>query len=508
MSLTAPAGNASFRRLGRETVIYGLGAVLGRAVSFLMLPVYTRFLSPADYGVLQLLDLTVDVAAIFFTAGATSGVQRFYFKTTDPAARARLLSTTFFLVLTLSTLGALTLGALSPWIWTYGLKEAGQPWFIVVAAANFAAGTLMTMPLSFAQTTQRARLFLGFSLAKLVLQLSLNILFVVVLKAGVAGLLFSTLITYLLLGGSLAIWLLRQTGLHFDLGVVRDLRRFGVPYQLTWAGSFLLTFGDRFFLQAGRGVAAVGLYGMAYQFGFLLSQLGAMPFLSAWNPHRHQLVPLPVEQRDRRYDQGFFYLNLLLITVAMGIAVFIRPVIKVMTTAEFHPAAYLVPIILLAYVAEAWAEVFRFAFDVTEHTRYSTYATWITVAVVMVLYMVLIPPYRRLRCRHRHGTRVFAARGACVPVGPAPLANPLPLAASPGTAGPRPRRGRNHLGDAEHDDHDANRSGRRRGAGVRRCRLPAAAGRRRTGADQADGELADYRVGDCDEGVVSGSATA
>ena len=149
-----------------------------------MLPVYTRFLSPSDYGVIQLLDLTVDVAAIFFTAGATSGVQRFYFKTSDPAERARLLSTTFFLVLTLSTLGALTLAALSPWIWKYGLKEAGQPWFIMLAAANFAAGTLMTMPLNFAQTTQRARLYLGFSLSKLVLQLSLNILFVVVLKQG------------------------------------------------------------------------------------------------------------------------------------------------------------------------------------------------------------------------------------------------------------------------------------------------------------------------------------
>ena len=393
MSLTAPAGNASFRRLGRETAIYGLGVILGRAVSFLMLPVYTRYLSPADYGIIQLLDLTVDVAAIFFTAGASSGVQRFYFKTSDPSTRARLLSTTFFLVLTLSSLGALTLAALSPWIWKYGLKGAGQPWFIMLAAANFAAGTLMAMPLNFAQTTQRARLYLGISLTKLVLQLSLNILFVVVLRRGVAGLLFSTLLTYLVLGGALAVWLLRQTGVHFDRQVVRDLRRFGVPYQLTWAGSFLLTFGDRFFLQAGPGITAVGLYSMAYQFGFLLSQLGATPFLSAWNPHRHQLVSLPAGQRDRRYDHGFFYLNLLLITVATGISVFIRPVIKVMTTPEFHPAASLVPIILLAYVAEAWAEVFRFAFDVTEHTRYSTYATWIVVGVVMVLYALLIPRY-------------------------------------------------------------------------------------------------------------------
>ena len=393
MSLTTPAGRPTFRRLGRDAALYSLGVILGRAVSFLMLPVYTRFLSPADYGILQLLDLTVDVAAIFFTAGATSGVQRFYFKTPDPAARARLLSTTYFLVLTLAVTGALALVAASPWIWKYGLKEAGKPWFISIAAANFALGTLMTLPLNFAQTSQRPRLYVGISLTKLVMQLSLNILFIVILKVGVAGLLFSTFITNLILGSGLAVWLFRQTGIHFEMGIVRELRRFGVPYQLTWAGSFLLTFGDRFFLQAGPGVAAVGLYSMAYQFGFLLSQLGATPFLSAWNPHRHQLAALPVKERDQRYDQGFFYLNLLLITVAMGMAVFIRPVIQVMTTAEFHSAAYLVPIILLAYVAEAWSEAFRFAFDITEHTRYSTYATWIVVAVVMVLYLVLIPRY-------------------------------------------------------------------------------------------------------------------
>ena len=128
-----------------------------------MLPVYTRFLSPADYGVIQLLDLTVDVAAIFFTAGATSGVQRFYFKTSDPAARGAAPLDHVLPGADPQHLGALTLAALSPWIWKYGLKEAGKPWFIMLAAANFAAGTLMTMPLNFAQTTQRARLYLGFS---------------------------------------------------------------------------------------------------------------------------------------------------------------------------------------------------------------------------------------------------------------------------------------------------------------------------------------------------------
>ena len=46
---TAPAPRStSFRTLGRNTAIYGFGVVLGRAVSFIMLPVYTRFLSQAE----------------------------------------------------------------------------------------------------------------------------------------------------------------------------------------------------------------------------------------------------------------------------------------------------------------------------------------------------------------------------------------------------------------------------------------------------------------------------
>lgn len=391
--LSDAGSRTSFRRLGRDAALYSIGVLLGRAVSFIMLPVYTRYLSPADYGLISLLDLAVDITAILFTAGTTAGVQRFYFKTNDPLERNRILSTAFLLMLGLASSGAIALSIASPAIWRYGLKGAGASWFIIIAAANFALGVLVSMPQAVAQTKQKAHFFVGISLLKLVLQLSFNIFFIVHLQVGPVGLLWSTFLTYVILGGFLAAWLLRQTGVHFDMRVVRELRRFGVPYQVTWAGSFLLTFGDRFFLQAGPGIATVGIYGMAYQFGFLLQQLGSTPFLNAWNPHRHQLVPLPRAERDARYNRGFLYFNLLLITVATGMAVFIRPVLMVMTTEPYHGAARLVPIILLAYVAEAWMEVFRFGIDVSEKTKYAPYATWITVAVVLVLYALLIPRY-------------------------------------------------------------------------------------------------------------------
>ena len=311
---------------------------------------------------------------------------------------------------------------------------------------------LMTMPLNFAQTTQRARLYLGISLAKLVLQLSINIVFVVVLPDWCRRTALQHPDHHLVLGCGLTVWLLRQTGIHFDRQVVRDLRRFGVPYQLTWAGELPADVRRPVLPAGGTGRRRRG----TLQYGVPVR----VPAVAAGRdtiPERVESAPAPAGAppeggaRPATTTSGFFYFNLLLITVAMGIAVFIRPVIKVMTTPEFHPAAYLVPIILLAYVAEAWAEVFRFAFDVTERTRYSTYATWIVVAVVLVLYTRADPALRRLRGSRGDGARILAPGDPRVPVGAASLADSLSLAASPDAAGARRRRGHDHLGDAEHD---------------------------------------------------------
>src|SRR5512141_2230581 len=87
------AQRTSLRRLGRDTAIYSLGVVLARAVSFFMLPVYTRYLTTSDYGVLSLLDMTVEIASILFVAGVTAGMSLFYYQTTDEYERGTIIRT-------------------------------------------------------------------------------------------------------------------------------------------------------------------------------------------------------------------------------------------------------------------------------------------------------------------------------------------------------------------------------------------------------------------------------
>ena len=388
MSTTSSLGT-----VGKNAFYYTIGSVVSRAASLILLPIYTRYLTPADYGVMELIGIAVDVAAILFVAGMNSGMQRFFFAEESAAARDRVVSTTFWLEVGLGFVAAAVLFAAAPLAPIIGLRKPEHVGFIHIAAATFFFGVLSSVPMLLLQTLNRARTFVVVSIAKLVAQISLHLYFLVHLQLGVIGVLYTGLIVNLVLGIVLALWMARTVGVAVSRSDVSRLRAFGVPYQITVAGSFILVFGDRFVLGSMTTTAQVGLYGLAYQFGFLLSSLTEVPFMRAWNPIRYSLVREDAPVRDAAYNDGLRAISVLLTVISVGVILFSPLVLTLMAAPEFHEAARLVPVIAAAYVVQCYTTVVLFGIDVSTQTKYYTIATWSAAAVSMVLYVLLIPPF-------------------------------------------------------------------------------------------------------------------
>ena len=69
--------------LVKHTSIYTVGVILSKLVGFVMIPLYTRMLTPADYGVLELMSMTTDVIALLVGLGLSSAVMRHYYAYDD-----------------------------------------------------------------------------------------------------------------------------------------------------------------------------------------------------------------------------------------------------------------------------------------------------------------------------------------------------------------------------------------------------------------------------------------
>jgi O-antigen/teichoic acid export membrane protein len=379
-------------KLGKHSAIYGIGILLNKAVAFLMLPVYTRYLSPADYGVLHLVVMTIEVVSIAAGSWLARGIFRYYHKETTPDGKKRVLSTSLFLLAGSYAAAALVTVGIAPWIAEAVVGPEPQHVFTVrLAAASLGFESLVLVPVAFLRLRHRSGTFVTVNAVKLVLQVTFNLIFIIPLGMGVNGVVLSGLLSSLLIGVWLSAYLLRETGFGFSGQAARDLFRFGAPLMGVQIASVVLTFGDRYFLRRAGDTAAVGIYGLAYQFGMLPVTLAYLPFSQVWDPMRFELAQR--NDRDELYSRGFIYMSLMMVTMTLLIALFVGDFLRLVARPAFLPAAYLVPIILVAYVVGSWTAFMNLGIFMKERTEWFTLANWVAAIVALGGYLFLIPRY-------------------------------------------------------------------------------------------------------------------
>lgn len=378
-------------RIGRHGLIYGVGVLLSKAVAFLMLPIYTRYLTPADYGVLRLLEMVLEVASIVAGSRLGAGIFWFYHKAQTDAERRKVLSTAVIVLLVSYALATAAIYVFAPTVAEVALGGVEDVTLVRIAGMGLAFESLFLVPTAYLRLGDRSVLYVAVMTAKLVLQVILNVIFVVFMGLGAKGVLLSTLAGNILTGTGLMVYTVKDIGLRFSNGAARDLLRFGMPFVATQVATFILTFGDRYFLRRVSDAAAVGVYALAYQFGFLLAMLSEVPFSMVWEPARFEIAKRP--DRDEVYARGFIYFNLVLVTIAVCIALFVGDLLGVMAAPAFLPARDLVPIILIAYVLQSWTLVHNVGIQVRERTEWYTLATWAGAIVALAGYALLIPRF-------------------------------------------------------------------------------------------------------------------
>jgi O-antigen/teichoic acid export membrane protein len=371
--------------------VYTIGIIASSAVSFIMLPIYTRFLTPGDYGILELLEMTTDIVTTVTALGIHNGLFKFYYAYDREQDRKELVSTIFILVASLffitSSLGALSSGLISRII--FGSDE--YSYYVTISFFNMFLQFLGLMCLSYLRVLYKSRLFVVISIIKLALQLSLNIVLVVGLDMKVLGVLYSTMISAFIICLSMGYYTLKNVGVHFSREKAIGLIKFGIPFVFTGLGTFVLTFSDRYFLKYYRGVADVGIYSLGYKFGFLLMTFPVFPLFNIWMVQRFELVNKDgYENIFNTFLSWFFIITL---TTVLAITVISRDLLRVMSSPAFWDAYRIIPIILVAYFFQACTDVFNFGIYHKGKTRYIAYSTILSALVILVLSFLLIPSY-------------------------------------------------------------------------------------------------------------------
>lgn len=374
-----------------DTKIYMFAEILRNSVSLIMLPIYTRFLTPEDYGSVELLSMIIDFASIIFGARATEAVFRFYCTSHSSEEKKEIIASSLFLSFLMGCIGATFVIAFSESLATAIFDDAAYQKYIILFALTMILLPLIEIPFSYIRAMRKSHLFFAFSAVKLVIQVSLNIYFVVYREMHVEGVVYSTLFSFVIVSAILTSYTVLSVGLKVTKKACTQLFSFSLPMKLATVGAFFLTFGDRYILNIYTDLTQVGIYSLGYKFAFIFTVLAWDTFENMWDAEKYVVYKKP--DAKLIYQKVFLYMNIVLFTVGLGFSLFVKDLLKIMSAPEFWPAYEVVPIIIMAYIIQSWGRFCDLGIMLKKKTMQIAYAQWFAVIVIAIAYFTLIPKY-------------------------------------------------------------------------------------------------------------------
>ena len=387
----APAGlGQQLRRLGRHSVIYGVGGLVSRVIAVLLLPIYTRYLTPDDYGQIETLLALTTVMGLLLRAGITSAFFRFYFDVDDDAGRLRVLRTSFWFTMGAGTLGLALLLALAEPVSTVLFGDAGAADLVRAAGVSLWATVNYEQLTALFRVEERSLAFVSASLTNVFITIGLTLLLVVELEKGALGVIvgnFSgTLIVYLALLG----YRREQLGLQFDRGLLREMNRFGLPLVPTALFLWATNFSDRFFLVKLADVAEAGLYSVGVRIASAMVLL-LTAFRLAWPAFAYSIAD--DDEARRTYAYVLTYLTVVTGWVALALTLLSPWIVDVLATPEFSESARVVGPLAFSTVAYAAYIVVAIGVGRARRTQFNWVVTGAAAAINVALNLALIPQY-------------------------------------------------------------------------------------------------------------------
>ncbi|UCH09812.1 MAG: oligosaccharide flippase family protein [Fidelibacterota bacterium] len=268
--------------LGRKSLAYVIGHLATRAVSFLLLPLYTNALAPEDMGILSLAFAFSAFGLIIYHMGLDSALLRYYVGENREKQRASVTTVYLTLIVVGLLLSGVILSARS--LLAGSLLGTPRPEWIAILTGIVFLDTLWTIPMHLYRADEKPLPYITFSLVNVTITMALNILLVVHYRMGVAGALVANLIAsgtlFLLTMASLVRHISLPT---FSIRLLKILLRFGLPLLLAGLFTMTIELAGRYMLRWLTTLETVGLYSAGYKLGVLMLIL-VMGFNMGWQP--------------------------------------------------------------------------------------------------------------------------------------------------------------------------------------------------------------------------------
>lgn len=370
--------------------------IIQKGLSFFLLPVYTYYLSPSDYGILGVVTSISSFLSVLMTLGVSGAATRFYYLNDDATYRKKLFGTVSLVIIcNILLFGSLFIGGhhffIDPVIGSISFYP-----YIMIGLLTVIVTPFFSFYQDYLITSQNGVMYGINSMSFFILNVVLILICLCYLNLGVMGVLLANLITSFVFFIYVIIVFLPQIIMRIDKTILRQSLKYSlplVPHSLAnWSNGTI----DKLLVNGIKSQSDAGLYNLGQQYGSVMNSV-AVGINQAYTPWFYDKVNSGITGYKiiKKTGEGSAWLVAL---VGLILAIFSKELLGIMV----HNPAYadvwrIVPCIVFAYVFQS---LYFFFVNVLflKDTKYIFFITIASVILNVVLNLLLIPTYGFMGC--------------------------------------------------------------------------------------------------------------
>jgi O-antigen/teichoic acid export membrane protein len=375
------------RNFIKDSAIYTVSIVLSRGISIILVPIYTRVFSPADYGIIDILAVVANLVNLTIALEISQAVARFYAEMKAVEEKKDYVSTALWFTVIVNVIFVVVsqyyCNTVGPWV----LGDSYNETLFRVAIFSMAANGIFYLFQNQLRWQLQSFHYAITSVITVLVSVSVTITLIFGVGLGLISVFYGQLVGYTV-GAVFSYCFARESyGLIFNRVSLKKMLAFSIPLVPSSIGVFLAVYIDRIAIKELMTIADVGLYGIAYRISSLVGLIiaGVQSSLTPliYNQYEEAGTPAEIARIFRYFLWGAFLFFL-------GLSLFARELLLIFTTPQFYGAYIIVPILVPA-VLLAGMYVFAPGLAIAKRTKSIAVISISAAFLNTVLNFTLIP---------------------------------------------------------------------------------------------------------------------
>jgi O-antigen/teichoic acid export membrane protein len=377
-----------YKRLLKDTSLYSISTVLARGFALITVPIYTRILSPADYGVLDLLSYTAAIVVLFMGAALDHAVARFYQEAESELDKKRIASTVLFYNIFIFAVLIPVVKPVAEVLAHGWLDNQVGPETVVLVFIFIWVNAIFYITNNQLKYCFLAKESALCNIGNVIVSIVLGFVFIVYFRWGVFGLFLGQVIGQGLFS-LLALYYGRASyALVFHWATLRRMLVYSLPLVPGTLSFYAMQYVDRYVLNDLKGLHEVGLYGIGARLASLVYLL-LQGFQGAWHPI--VMKSFKDEDAPARFSVVFNYYLIVMLTIMVGLSLFGKEILSLLTTLAFRQGYVVVPLLVFSAIMASIGGFFTYGIQIAQKSHIRLFLNFSALIINVVLAYIFVP---------------------------------------------------------------------------------------------------------------------